>query len=230
MRALTPEQVARYGVLFDALLASAERHGRDRGDIACEVLSTCPFPLAAVLGRHGLGRFRVTQKADPLDPGDPYRAAEALPADWVMLGTHDTPPIWQVMPGWARTPRLAAWAGYLADRLASGAGRAAFAAELERDPGRLATALMADLFLGPARQVSVFFPDLFGIREIYNRPGVVDPANWSLRVPAEWEAAYAAGCARGEALDLRAALALALRARAAGSEGSLTALASALET
>ncbi len=229
-RALTPEQVARYSVLFDALVAAGERHGRARIDIACEVLSTCPFPLAAVMARHRLGRFRVTQKADPLDPADPYRTADASPADWVMLGTHDTPPIWQVVDGWTGTTRVAAWASYLAVRLEpQPARRPAFAAALERDTGRLVGALFADLFVGPARQVSVFFPDLFGMKETYNRPGVVHPDNWSLRVPPDWEQAYAAGCARGQALDLRAALALALRARAGTGDGALAALADELE-
>jgi 4-alpha-glucanotransferase len=231
VRVLEPAQVARYATLFDVLLDSARRHGRDRQDIASEVLSTCPFPLAQVLQRHGLGRFRVTQKADPLDPADPYRTARAAPDDWVMLGTHDTPPIWTVLADWT-TARVAAWARYLAERLAPAGERERFAVEVARDRGRLATALFADLFVGPARQVSVFFPDLFGLREVYNRPGVVDPANWSLRVPADWEQAYAAGCRSRQALDMRAALVLALRARVSGSdggEGDLTALAAALE-
>jgi 4-alpha-glucanotransferase len=228
VRALEPDQVTRYATLFDVLLDSARRHGRDRQDIASEVLSTCPFPLAVVLQRHGLGRFRVTQKADPLDPADPYRTARAAPEDWVMLGTHDTPPIWSVLAEWT-TARVAAWARYLAERLAPAGERERFAVEVARDPGRLATALFADLFVGPARQVSVFFADLFGLRDTYNRPGVVDPANWSLRVPADWEQAYASGCARGQALDLRAALALALRARAGGSDGDLLTLAAALD-
>jgi 4-alpha-glucanotransferase len=231
VQALTPEQITRYSILFDALLAAAAAEGRDREDIACEVLSTCPFPLAAVLARHGLGRFRVTQKADPLDPRDPYRTAEASPGDWVMLGTHDTPPIWQMIDTWAGTAQVSAWAAYLALRLEPiPAMRAGFAATVERDPRALAAAMFADLFVGPARQVSVFFPDLFGMKETYNRPGIVDPANWSLRVPADWRSLHAARCQSGEALDLRAALVQALRARAGGSDGTLTALARALES
>ena len=195
VQSLDPEQVARYSVLFDALLAASARHGRDRKDVACEVLSTCPFPLAAVLARHGLGRFRVTQKADPLDPEDPYRTAEARPEDWVMVGTHDTPSLWQVIDGWVRTALVPAWATYLALRLEpTPRKRAEFASALERDPRRLAAAMFADLFVGPARQVSVFFPDLFGMKETYNRPGIVDPANWSLRVPPDWETLHAARC------------------------------------
>jgi 4-alpha-glucanotransferase len=214
VRSLEPAQVERYAVIFDLLLQIAHHHGREEADVASEVLSTCPFPLAAVLTRHGLGRFRVTQKADPADPRDPYRTAEASPADWVMVGTHDTPPLWAVVPAWPSAKR-AAWAAYLAERLVPvPQERPRFATALEHDPRKLCTALFADLFVGPARRVSVFFADLFGIQEIYNRPGITDERNWTLRVPPDYQRVYSERVARGEALDLRAALALALRARA----------------
>jgi 4-alpha-glucanotransferase len=229
VRALDTEQVARYAVLFDVLLETARRHGREDGDVAAEVLSTCPFPLLAVLARHGLGRFRVTQKADPVNPADPYRTAEASPGDWVMVGTHDTPPIWRVVAGWRGTARAGEWARYLGPRLEpDAAARPAFIDRLARDDRALVAALFADLFVGPARRVSVFFPDLFGLGDIYNAPGTVDPANWTLRVPPDYARLYADRCARGEALDLRAALTTALRARSGGSGGDLADLATAI--
>ena len=40
-----------------------------------------------------------------------------------------------------------------------------------------------------ARRVSVFFADLFGLHEVYNVPGLVDPANWTLRLPPTFEEA-----------------------------------------
>jgi 4-alpha-glucanotransferase len=228
VRSLDPDQVARYAVLFDVLLETARRHGREDGDIASEVLSTCPFPLQAVLARHHLGRFRVTQKADPDDRGDAYRTDEAAPGDWVMVGTHDTPPIWRVIQGWPRQ-RLEAWARYLVGRLEPDEGaRAELARSLEADRRKLAAALFADLFVGPARRVSVFFPDLFGMTDVYNAPGTVDPSNWTLRVPPGYRALHADRCARGEALDLSVAVATALRARARGQRGTLSELADLL--
>jgi hypothetical protein len=53
----------------------------------------------------------------------------------------------------------------------------------------------------------------------------VDPANWTLRVPPDYERLYGERCAQGQALDLRAALATALRARAGGAAGDLADLA-----
>ena len=214
VRRLTDAQVTRHGVIFDVLVETVRAHGGQVADIACEVLSTCPSPLAAVLTRHGLGRFRVVQKADPDNVRDPYRTALAEPSDWVMLGTHDTPPIWRVFEQWRSTVRKSEWAHYLASRLAPVfEHRAALADRLLRDPRLFRRAFCADLFLGPAQNVSIFFADLLGGKEIYNRPGEIHPENWTLRVPSDYAQLYRARCASGEAFDLPGALALALRAR-----------------
>jgi 4-alpha-glucanotransferase len=178
------------------------------------VLSTCPRPLAAVLARHGLGRFRVTQKARVDLPGDVYRGDGAAPHDWIMVGNHDTPPLALVIDRWQGTPELARRAAYLASRLAtSDTERPALAEKLERDPAALALAITAELFLGPARHVQIFWPDLLGARDVYNQPGVVDDSNWSLRAPADLAAAHGDAVGRGDAPDLGAAVAWALRAR-----------------
>lgn len=230
VRCLTNEQVGRHAVVFDVLVEMVRAHGGQLSDIACEVLSTCPSPLAAVVARHGLGRFRVVQKADPKDTHDPYHTARAVPADWVMLGTHDTPPIWRVIDAWRDTRHQAEWARYLAERLEpTVAQRPAFAARLASDPIQFGRALCADLFVGPAQNVSIFFTDLLGMKEIYNRPGEIHPENWILRVPPDYAQLYRARCASGEAFDLGGALALALRARFSPLGPSHAALVKALE-
>jgi len=214
VRSLTDDQISRHAVIFDLLVATVRAHGGRVSDIACEVLSTCPSPLAAVVARHGLGRFRVVQKADPENIEDPYRTARATAADWVMLGTHDTPPIWRVIEEWQNTRQQTAWARYLADRLEPTATRRpALAARLASDPIQFGRAICADLFVGPAQNVSIFFTDLLGMKEIYNLPGEIHPDNWTLRIPPDYAQLYQARCASGEAFDLCGALALALRAR-----------------
>jgi hypothetical protein len=230
VRCLTDAQVARHAVLFDLLVDTVRAHGGQVSDIACEVLSTCPSPLAAVVARHGLGRFRVVQKADPRDTEDPYRTARASAADWVMLGTHDTPPIWRVIDEWRNTGQPADWACYLADRLEPRVERRPdLAARLAGDPIQLGRAFCADLFVGPAQNVSIFFTDLLGMKEIYNRPGEIHPDNWTLRIPPDYARLYHARCASGEAFDLCGALALALRARFSPLGPSQAALVTALE-
>jgi 4-alpha-glucanotransferase len=230
VRRLSRAQVARYALLLDSLVARVRARGGESRDVSPEVLSTCPYPLARVLDRHGLGRLRVTIKADPADARDPYRTENARPADWITLATHDTPSAWRVARDLTGTPRAAAWADYLAARLApEESGRARLAATLAADVEGLPQAMLADLLVGPARQVVVFFADLLGVSERYNVPGVVSDRNWNLRVPPGFARLYARRRASGRALDPGAAAAAALRARARGAAGDATDLARALE-
>lgn len=214
VRALEPVQIDQYARTFDLIVQRTQAHGGERGDLMVEVLSTCPRPLAEVLTRHGLGRFRVIQKADVENPQDVYRSDVAQPQDWIMLGNHDTPPLLAVLDRWQGTDEWGRRAAYLADRLSVDAvDRAVLESRLIRDRAAMLTALFADLFRGPARNVLIFWTDLFGVREVYNRPGVVDGTNWTLRVPPHYARFYRDACARGEAPDLALALAWALRAR-----------------
>ena len=212
--ALDPDQVRRYGVLLEVIVAAARARGRGAEDVVCEVLSTLPTPLARVLAAHGLGRFRVTQKAVLSNPADVYRSENARPEDWVMVSTHDTHPIWAVVETWGRAGEVGTRAEYLASRLAPRPEeRAPLARALAADTGLLVHAQFADLFASPARNVMIFFADLFGLREAYNVPGTVGPKNWRLRVPPDYAGGYRPRCRAGSALDLPLALAMALRAR-----------------
>lgn len=216
VRALDEAQVSRYSRLVGVLFEAARAHGLDSRSLGLEVLSTCPFPLRAVLERHGLGRYIVTQKADPADPRDVYRTEHARPADWVMLGTHDTPPIFALAADWHGTPVAAARAAYLAQRLEPTEERRAETARAwSASSSRLVQAELANLFACEASHVFVYFTDLFGEREPFNRAGVVHPRNWTLRLPADYPRVYEERMANGHALDIPRALALALHARSA---------------
>ncbi|HEX7624387.1 MAG TPA: 4-alpha-glucanotransferase, partial [Anaeromyxobacteraceae bacterium] len=211
--ALDAAQVERYGTLIDAVMeeAAAAGHG---GAVACEILSTQPYPLARVIARHGLGRFRITQKADLAAADDVYRSENARPEDWVMLGNHDTRPILPIAEGWVASGASRAQAEYLATRLLSPEEpRAPVVARWAGDPWELLQARAADLFAGPARQVMIFFTDLLGERDRYNAPGTVSADNWSLRVPRDAAGTYARRLAERRAIDLPRALARALRSR-----------------
>jgi 4-alpha-glucanotransferase len=211
---LEPAQIDEYGVLFDIVMDSVRAAKRSTKDVLCEVLSTCPEPLACVMQRHGLGRFRVTQKASVVDETDGYRGENAKPADWIMIGNHDTEPLRRVAARWDKQGAMRARAAYLATRLERDPQkREAFATWALAKPSHFYNSVFADLFVGPASNVLVFWADLFGEEDVYNRPGVVSPDNWSMRVPRAFREVYRDRVASGEALDLRVALALALRAR-----------------
>jgi 4-alpha-glucanotransferase len=208
---LDAAQVGRYSRLFDVLLAECRTLGLTEEAIATEVLSTCPYPLCCVLARHGLGRFRVTQKADATNLRDVYRTEHAQPADWLMLGTHDTPPVFALATLWVNDGSARSKAAYLAERLiAEPAERAAAAAAFASNERNLLCASLADLFAARAQNVYVFVGDLFGEREPFNRAGIVHPDNWTARLPDDFEQVYEARVRAGQALDIVAALQLAL--------------------
>lgn len=212
IRDLAPVQEERYALIMDALMEQVLAHGRRKEDILCEVLSTEPMPLRMVRLRHGLGRFRVTQKANLDNPEDVYRSENADQRDWIMIGNHDTPTIWRLVKAWQGKEEGIKQALHLANRLQPH-DPAPLAKLLASDPRRLAHAKAAELFLSPARHVMMFFADLFGLEENYNVPGIQDKDNWSLRVPPDYSRRYEEGKKRGEVLNLHAVLALALRAR-----------------
>lgn len=208
---LDPAQLARYTGLFATAMAAANSCNID---IACEILSTEPYPVRKVRELYGLGRFRVTQKADLTNGEDGYRSENAQNEDWLMLSTHDTEPIWRVAERWRQEGTARRQAEYLAGRLAiPGPERANWVERLAADPGSLIQAKFADLFLGPAGNVLVYFTDLLGYRQNYNRPGTVGPDNWTLRIPPDYRQSYESKRAAGLALNLPLALAMALRAK-----------------
>jgi 4-alpha-glucanotransferase len=204
---LRPDQIDRFAIFVDAMVASAKRHGRDKHSLVCEVLSTLPTPLRAILDRHGLGRFRVVQKANPTDATDVYRVENARPEDWVMAGNHDTPTIWTVARNWHASEKIEDWARTLAAQLGLDAG------DLARDHGLLVHAVFASMLASAAENVSIFFTDLFGLEQAYNTPGTVSDDNWSLRLGADFERDWATRLGSDQALNLPMALAMALAGR-----------------
>jgi 4-alpha-glucanotransferase len=211
---LRDEQVALFSVLIDLVIDIMAKQGSPASDVVCEVLSTCPYPLKRVMERHALGRFRVTQKASLTNTADGYRSENAQPSDWIMVGNHDTKPAWRIVNEWKESGEIEARAQYLSERLEPNPElRAAFAADLVANPNHLCEAMFADLFASPARNVSIFFPDLLGMSDVYNEPGTVNDANWSLRVPRDYESLYHERLSVGRAVSLPNALALALHAK-----------------
>ncbi|RJX24890.1 MAG: 4-alpha-glucanotransferase [Desulfurivibrio sp.] len=213
VRQLEPEQIDRYAALFEMVMESARDNCRGVCEISCEILSTQPCPIRQVMARHGLGRFRVTQKADLDNPRDVYRSENARPEDWLMLGNHDTPSIWQLAGQWVASGVADRQAAYLAERLRiPERERAEWIERTASAAGALAQAKFADLFVGPGTNVMLFFTDLFGIEEAYNIPGTTGDHNWSLRITPDFRQRYPELAGQGRALHIPGALAMALRA------------------
>ena len=47
-----------------------------------------------------------------------------------------------------------------------------------------------DLFASGAKNVQIFWTDLFGIKERYNKPGTTGDQNWSLRMTPDFNDEY----------------------------------------
>ena len=207
---LDDEQVDRYATLLSVIVDEAVKNECDTRDVACETLSTQPYPLKRVMEKFGLGRFRVTQKMNVSRADDPYRTDLAGPTDWMMMGNHDTPSIWAVVERWRENGEIPERATYLARRLKPADQAAAFERQLIDDTNLLVQALFADILASASENIVVFFTDLIGSRETYNAPGTVGPENWSLRVPPDYEKQYQEKAPRLAALNTAYAMALAL--------------------
>lgn len=208
----TEEQVNQYATVIDLILNEAYAHNLQKEDILCEVLSTWPNPLRAVMTNRNLGRFCVTQKTDPNNPTDIYRRENTGPQDWIMAGNHDTKPLLLLIKEKTSTPWYTARSKLLASELSSEKDRESFIQSL-RDPYKFRDAMLTELFLGPARNVSMFFPDLFGMEQIYNKPGIIDDLNWKLRITPDYKEIYNEKIRTGEAPDLARVLSTALSVR-----------------
>jgi hypothetical protein len=183
-----------------------------------------PYPIGRVLARHDLGRFRVIQKANLDDPDDVYRIENADPADWIMLGNHDTPPISALAPQWCSDGRGQQWGRYLASLLVCSSDQASYAAKCAAEPQEMVHAVFAAMLASRSRNVMVFFPDLFGIDRRYNEPGFVNESNWSLLLPADFAGLYRERIRHGLALDLGRSFSMALRARENQMRGAMAGL------
>ena len=69
------------------------------------------------------------------------------------------------------------------------------------------------MFACKAENIQIFFTDLFGLYEVYNRPGTSGDSNWSLRIPDNYEEVYCNNLKEGKALNLPYILKLAIEAR-----------------
>jgi 4-alpha-glucanotransferase len=211
---LSDEQIDKFATIVQLIKDRLLSAGFESRDLICEVLSSCPFPLKSVLAKHRLGRFRVTQKAQPHNERDVYRSDNAQAEDWIMVGTHDTKSIWRVVDEWSEG-EIESWAEYLSARIEpeDEAARDALFKRMNVDKRALLEGIFADLFIGPASNVSIFFADLFGVKDVYNRPGVVSDENWVVSVPNDYQSWFEEAAERGDAINIPKVLAIALRAK-----------------
>ncbi|MDZ4851094.1 MAG: 4-alpha-glucanotransferase [Pirellulaceae bacterium] len=205
VQSLDDSQVAKYSWLIDVIAKETKLRTGSFRAIACEILSTLPYPVQRVLDRYKLGRFRVVQKANLDNPADVYRIENANPQDWIMFGTHDTPTIWEVVNQWCQGSAYQNWEDYL---LSLGVNSKSIPSigSTSSQSSNLIHMMMVSMLASKAKNMSIFFPDLFGFVDRYNEPGLVSEKNWRLQLPHDFEDLYALRCQAGAALDVASCL------------------------
>lgn len=214
---LTEAQVERYCEVLRLIIQAAESQGLGKDAIICEDLGTLTTPVKAVMKKLGLSGVRVTQFVDPAKEMHMYRGKNVEPEHWIMPGTHDN----ESLVSWVETlyqkNQVQPHAAFLSEDLsAPGASedvKNAFLQQLLQDPKAFIKAKFVELFASPSRHIQIFFPDFFGMKETYNKPGTSGDQNWSLRVPNGFERAYYDSLTRNEGVNLPEILLMAMQAK-----------------
>ena len=215
VRTLSKAQISLYARLIEKIIiAAAKTEGVDKDAIICEDLGTLTYPVEKVMEQFELNGMRVTQFVKPEDPSHAYRGVNTKEKDWIMLGTHDNQPISMWAKETVKTPEIELHAKNLADDLCwDDHYIGSYVDILKRNPQELAKAKCVELFAANAQNIQIFFSDLFGIEDVYNKPGTSGDKNWSLRLPNNFEWFYFQQLAKGKAINLAEVLAYALKVR-----------------
>ena len=207
VKTLDKSQIKKYGQLLEKIvIAAAKECGLDKNSIVCEDLGTLTNPVDAVMKEYKLQGMRLTQFVKPEKPNHPYRCCNIEENVWTMVGTHDNEPISM----WAKS-MVNTHEGYLhvknlvEDLYAEDTDKDALIVKLTNDVEFLKKVKLSEIFASKAKNIQMFFTDYFNIEDVYNRPGTSGDANWSLRLPNNYQEL--------QPIDLGEILAMAIRAR-----------------
>lgn len=217
IKKLTQEQIKQYGALIEKIvIAAAKECGLDKDAIVCEDLGTLTYPVESVMKEYDLQGMRLTQFVVPEKPEHPYRGANITERTWVMVGTHDNEPIAMWADQTANTHEGYLNGKNLAEDLwvdASEEEKEQIAVQLSKNAAFLTQTKLVEMFASKAQNIQIFFTDFLGIYDVYNRPGTSGDANWSLRIPDNFEEVYCNNLKEGKGLNLPLILKLAIEAR-----------------
>ncbi len=176
-----------------------------RNSIIAEDLGAMTAPAKRVMEETGLNGVKVAQFMDGASKDSPY-----LPTTfenpvqehyWYMAGSHDTVPL----SAWSKNIVKNAQKGdknaqaqidYIADYLYKNSPKfEMYKKQMEEDPKFFMQSVYVMILKSPAKNVQVFFTDLFGDERVYNTPGTMPEFNWKVRPDNNFEAQY------GRALD-----------------------------
>lgn len=218
VKSLNDEQIELYGKLIEKIvIAAAEEEGLDKDSIVCEDLGTLTTPVAAVMEKYDLQGMRLTQFVVPEMEEHPYRGRNIVKRCWAMAGTHDNEPVSM----WA-DKLINTHVGYLhaknlvEDVYPEAENKDDMIVKLTQDTDFLTQTKLAELFASEAENIQIFFPDYFGIKDVYNRPGTSGDENWSLRLPNNFGEVFCDNLKANKALNLPKILQIAIESKGSG--------------
>jgi len=205
-----------------------------RNSIIAEDLGSVTTPAKVVMEKMGLNGIKIAQFMDGADKNSPYLpTAFKDPAQanyWYMAGSHDNQPL----SLWAedaiksagksledakdedkgKIKAARANINYIADYLYKNDEHYEELKErLFKDPKFLTQSVYALILKSPAKNIQIFFSDLFGERRIYNVPGTSPQLNWSVRAENDFRSQYSRALSNDAGFDFVKAEKTALKSR-----------------
>lgn len=212
-----PEVFKKYAEIVDIILQAAKDNGIDKKYIIFEDLGTITNPVAAVMEKLGLCGIRVTQFVTPDEPEHMYRGKNVAERHWITTGTHDNMPLLSCIADLYKDHNLLEkHISYLTEDLIhenNSTQKEAFSQKLRNDFKELVKAKLAELFASSSKNIQLFFTDVFGIEEAYNKPGTSGDENWSLRLSNNFEELYFNKLHQNLGLNLPEVLKLAIESK-----------------
>lgn len=212
---LTDKQIKLYARLVEKIvIAAAEEEGLNKDSIVCEDLGTLTNPVAAVMEKYDLQGMKLTQFVVPEMENHPYRGKNIVNRCWAMVGTHDNQPASMWADDLIHTHIGYLHAKNLVNDLYSYAeNKDDIIVRLTNDADFLTQTKLLEIFASNSENLQIFFPDYFGIKEVYNVPGTSGDENWSLRLANNFEEIFCDNLKSQKSLNLPLILELAIKSK-----------------
>ncbi len=201
-------------ILEKIVFPAAEKYGLNRSSIIYEDLGEVTVPVKNVMKKLGIGGMSVTQYD--------YRGSSAPQNNTIMMGSHDNQSFIEYIDNLFKytkrnekrrfVQRTRALTEDTVSKSASPKEVRKHLKEIQHDKKSFLSASFTELFSSPAKRVQMFFTDVFGIGETYNRPGTSEGC-WELRLGEKFEDEYYKAVSKGKAPNFAKAIADALRNR-----------------
>ncbi|MEI8377182.1 MAG: 4-alpha-glucanotransferase [bacterium] len=208
----TTEEYAN--IIQKIVIPAAKKAGLESENIICEDLGTVTEPTLKVIKSLNLRGIAVTQYVDGTE-ADSFRGKNVPAKNLIMIGSHDNVSFVEHAKELFAKNEVGKFSDLLSRDIlpetASWEEKMTLKGKIESSPETYMSAKFTELFTSPAKKVQVFFTDLLGMSETYNKPGTAGDQNWSLRMQDSFEKDYHKNLGNGVGLNLPEVLSNAIK-------------------